>query len=278
MKESNRGTVILLTILVLVLLAVIGVGGYFIFQMSDKIDKQTVNEGTTVDSNKDVVTDAKYTIKELEGEKYYSNTYERYYSLDDIVVPYINIDSEDAKKINQEIKEVYNEMAGHFKNNLEDAEPDQDLNMDKVCPWWISSNYEVYTNDNVLSVVITQSTGGTASTIKKYYTFNIDLETYNIIEFEDLYKIVGFTDSDIDEKVENAIENSSHYNDKPIKEYYQQSEINEWIKNSKRNYSDSVSNDSIGCFLDENGILRVVVLIDIPVVQDGAYDEILEIK
>lgn len=301
MEKSSK---VLVTFLIVSLLVVMGVGGYFIFKMSEKIDKQTDeiaslkdNKGNIANNdlvndipdtnppaeldpnynvnqgNSNLVYDAEYTIKELEGEKYYSDTYEKYYSLDDIVVPYINIDSEDVKKINEEIEKIYNEQAEQFKSNVQDAK----LNNNEF-PWWTSTSYEVYTNDNVLSVLITTESGGTDQITKKYNAYNIDLQTLKCIEYKDLYKIAGLTDSNINEKVENAIKNIEQYSGEFIKENFEEAEISEWIDNSITNYKDSVSNNSIVYFLDETGTLQVVVLINLPMAGSGEFNEILEIK
>ena len=80
------------------------------------------NENLKADTDKELIYDAEYTYQNLEEEKYTSSSTQETYSLKDIKVPVININSSYATKANNEIKEIFNELAKQFKEELDGAQ------------------------------------------------------------------------------------------------------------------------------------------------------------
>ena len=103
-------------------------------------------------------------------ESYYGfSDHSKLISASDLVVPYINIDSNDAKKANKEIYELYENLIKKFNENLKDE------------IWFTLVEYKTYTNDNIISVVITTESSGTGPTIYDYYTYNFNLNNGKIL-------------------------------------------------------------------------------------------------
>ena len=79
-------------------------------------------------------------------KSYISKTTEQKYSLKDINLPYINLDSEDAKEVNKTISYLYMEMAEIFKEELNGSQT-----------WYNIAGYTVYQTSDFLSVVINKN-------------------------------------------------------------------------------------------------------------------------
>ena len=99
-------------------------------------------------------SDTKESIKLDESLDY---VYDASYKLDNIIIPYVNIDSDDAKEVNQELYSLYEELVNDELKNK-------------------TVNYDSYINDDVLSIVVTVS--GTNET----YTYKFDLDTGNVLD------------------------------------------------------------------------------------------------
>ncbi len=74
---------------------------------NDKNDNTETNQIKKIDNTKDWTFNANYDTQGL-AESYETKSKEKYY-LKDIVVPYLNIDSDYAKSANNEIKDVYDD-------------------------------------------------------------------------------------------------------------------------------------------------------------------------
>ncbi|MDO5556150.1 MAG: hypothetical protein Q4G09_05940 [Clostridia bacterium] len=192
---------------------------------------------------------------------------DKLYSLKDIVVPYINLNSDDANKVNNEIKELFDEMAQFFEEELTSTQT-----------WYRISSYKYFINDNILSILITTESGGSAVETYEYHTYNFDLKTSKLLDYKSIYNSVGYTSDNIDSKVETAINNyerlkefANEFYDKSLQEpiTFKQKSIN--------NYYDSVANKKIAYFLDSNGKLNVIVRIEMPI-GIGEFDTILTIE
>lgn len=220
-------------------------------------------EVSKIDSTKEYVYDAEYTYEDLEGKSYRSQSTEQTYSLNDIVLPYININSQDAINANNEIKKLFNELAEHFKNELEDTQT-----------WYDISNYKSYINGNILSVVITTESGGSSPETYRHYAYNFELDSGEKVSYADVYKTVGFASNNIDSKIEEAIKNDERYS------YYSKDDqnLNNDINKSIENYSNSVKDESINYFIDSNGKLNVIVTMEISALEQEIYETIFIIS
>ena len=218
------------------------------------------NETKKIDESNDLVYDAEYTYDNLAGKSYTSEFGETY-SFEDIVVPYINIKSEDATKANNEIEQLFEELAEKFKKELESTKT-----------WYAISNYKTFINNEVLSIVITLETGGTDVETYEYYTYNFDLNTLNKLSYSAVYENIGENSNNIDSKAKDAIRNCEL-----LSKFSNEANINTYINKSIENYEYSVKDNSIKYFLDNNGELNIIVNIEVPVGR-GHFEEIITIK
>lgn len=120
--KNNKGLVIITIILgVLVVLMV----GYIVYdkvlnQNNNSESKENKNSVSKLNSSKDWVYDADYDLPTNKESYYGFSDHSKLISASDLVVPYINIDSDDAKKANKEIYELYENLIKKFNENLKD--------------------------------------------------------------------------------------------------------------------------------------------------------------
>lgn len=204
--------------------------------------------------DKDLVYNADYQDKELKGKEYVSLGMARSYSLEDIVLPYIDISSEYAVKANSEIKGLYDDLVKSFKKDLEGEQIGYQV-----------SHYTTYKNGSILSVVITVEKGGTDVEQYQYYTYNFDLNNGTKVNYEDAYKQVGFTLDTIEKQAETVIKNIEQLSLLTEDMCPEGKTVNSYIEASIENYKEAVNQNALPFFLDENGKLNIVVIINMPV-------------
>lgn len=158
--KNKKGYLIAICIIFIIFLLIIL--GYFVYQI---VDKKISYNKLVVDS---IVTEKKDNM------------------------PYINIDSKDVKKINNEIEELYNTFL-FYKNN--------------------TFNYEYQINDNILSIVIKLVDNNSEYDIPYYsiITYNINLKTQKNIDNNYLLNKFKITEEEVKEKIATQI--LSYYND-----------------------------------------------------------------
>lgn len=252
--KNNKGLVIITIILgVLVVL----MGGYIVYDKvlnqnnnsESKENKESKNSVSKLNNSKDWVYDADYDLPTNKESYYGFSDHSKLISASDLVVPYINIDSDDAKKANKEIYELYENLIKKFNENLKDE------------IWFTLVEYKTYTNDNIISVVITTESSGTGPTTYDYYTYNFNLNNGKLLSYKEAYNITGFTESNIEDKVIRVITDA-------LMEIYLGSTEEKYSdfytdnnKNSN-NYKTSVDNDTIRFFIDENKKLNIIVTLE----------------
>ena len=196
-----------------------------------------------IENKRDWVYDADYK-KDITEESYSTEFNETYFAKD-IVVPYINIDSSDAIKANDEIKSIFDSAIKTFNDGIKDK-----LSYVDEC------NYRSYINGDVLSIIVTFGEGATDVVRPNYYAYNFDLKTGKKLSFEEVYTLAGFSSNDIDSKVENAISLALQSESLPPQfEQYQSDSIS--------NYKDSLKDNTIQYYLSDNSELNVVVTLSI---------------
>ena len=232
------------------------------------------------DSSKVLVYDALYDLS-TDEESYcvtmdYNtmNCLEMAYAID-LIVPYININSDDAKIANQEIYELYEELINIFNENSDYG------------VWFTDVEYSYYINDNILSVVITTSSGGTDVIAYQYYTYNFDLNTGNFADYSEVYSLAGFTSDNIDSSVAEAITSVMEVSldgfKDPLTEtgdggYFPTGTNFDTFNNgSIDNYITSVQNGTLKYFLDEEANLNVIVTLLIPAGR-GEFDTVITVS
>ena len=280
-KPKSKVSVLIIVLLVVVL----GVAVFFVYdtvlspsnesennnsnETNDNDKKDNDNneeEGNTaakIDESKPWVYDATY---EYDVEpKSYTNSDDETYSMDDIIIPYINLNSTAATKANAEIKNLFIELADFFKEQLEQTKMR-----------WNVADYKFYEDDDILSVIITTEKGGTDISVENYYTYNFDLKTGKLLTYEEIYKYVGFNSNNINEKVGNAItdEMTDTMNSD---DYLKGQDFNKYNSESITNYETSISENSIRYFIDADKKLNIVVPLSIPAGR-FIFDTIITIK
>lgn len=277
MEIQNNNKI--LTFALMIIIAMIGFFiGYTISKPNNDntpINNTQENETKTVskkDSEKDWVYDAEYE-KNVSVTSY--KTYFGTYYVNDIIVPYLNIDSEYANTSNNEIKTIFDEAIDTYNKGVND-----EITYIDEC------NYKSYINNNNLSVLLTYGIGATSKVQPKYYTYNINLTTGNKLSYEEAYKFAGFTSDNIESKVENAITNIMKEKLKgtkdPTKEtgngsYYPEgTNFDTYNTQSINNYKKTINDNTIKYFLDSNGKLNIIVTLVIPA-DAGEFDTIITI-
>ncbi|MCQ2978932.1 MAG: hypothetical protein MJ245_03940 [Clostridia bacterium] len=156
---------------------------------SEKIDLSqlvVIDNTKTSNSNGNFVYDASYSIEGLD------------YSKSSFKIPYININSEDAKKVNEEIKNNFKMWASEsakYKNSYKDTS----LNADSL----IKVEYELYNYENILSVVICFKTRENNMESNEYYcySFNTTKESIMINSNEELIDKIKEDNGKQEEKI-----------------------------------------------------------------------------
>lgn len=159
-----------------------------------------------IDESKEWVYNAEYTKenKEIhtENETLGNKTLE---TDKDLIVPYININSEDAKKANKEIKEVYEEKYSEFGEYLSKSS-DGELKA-YSCPLL---EYKVYENQNILSVVLYNTermvvTNSSLGSKELYiYTYNFNLDTLEAATLDEMAVLCKFSSgSEVNKKIKD---------------------------------------------------------------------------
>lgn len=218
-------------LIVILVLLVVGLGGYVIYdKVLEKDNNETKNEvkkdnnkGIKIDSDKEYVYDADYNA----DSKY-----------NDLKVPYININTKDAKEANKKIKELYNSYINEFDKCLEQAPSCQ-----------IEVGYEDYDdNDNVISVVIEYEKLSNNVPDKTYLFYNFDKKTGNLMSNEDLLKNMNLTMPEVKTKVVNDIKNYNTIDkDKFENSTYTEANINDGVK-----YFEQTPEDKMLFFVEDN--------------------------
>ena len=179
--KSRKGLIILNIIL---LLSVIGLVLFILYDkkiiFSEKTEKRKnpeskLNTDTLkIYNDYEIVYDASYTLDEIEKE--YIDTKNNYRYLIDIVVPFVNINSESVTKVNDEIKDLYDSLIEEYKNNLVSTDS------------YVKSNYTYIIYNDIVSLLIKITRNENNKEIYEYKTYNIDLNDKSILTYSNLYK------------------------------------------------------------------------------------------
>lgn len=117
------------------------------------------------------------------------------YSIDDIVLPYIDIDSDSVKAINNEIKTMFDSLLEAYKENLTKKNV------------WTTSKYFTYetnlknSNDRFTSILIITTSGGTFLPTAEYTAYTINLGTKKALSMTEVINVFKATlDSEVDMK------------------------------------------------------------------------------
>ena len=212
--------------------------GQIVFKTLEKKSEKTYNNETTKNTANNTETK---TVKKQDASK--DIVYDMYnengknYSYK---VPYINLDSTDAKYINDTLKSEYKEKIEMSKKQ----ENDGDIGYVK---------YNTYLNSNFLSIVIINSYQN--DDYLSYTTYNFDIYTGSIVSNTHILAEKNISTSEFRLIVRDLIE-------KKFKENYKNlnnPEIYEKLFNDTMNQYESVYNTTdIPMFLDKEGKINVI--------------------
>lgn len=142
-------------------------------------------------------------------------------------IPQINIDSEDAEKINKEILQKYDDIVNKMNKKQE---------IDFMCE---GLKYEHYENYGILSLVMINPTEAGGYFICE--TYNIDKDYYftstqKEINNNELLEKINMTETDLKDKILKSIDNLAMYNDYPQSDLEYKNFVKEQKENSKEKY------------------------------------------
>ena len=203
------------------------------------------------------------TIKKLDESKdlLYSS-YSKYSSQYSYSIPYINIDSADAKKINSEIQTYYKNLV---EQELKYEAQGYSVHMDTI-------KYTSYINNNILSVVISNTYPNSCIYYKVY---NLDIYNGTTVSNADILNLKNITEAKLLDKLKELYKNKfvslygtrENYinNMKTAPIGWTETELQEQAKlyDEQFNYTISDNNCSISTpmFLNDDGNICVVATI-----------------
>lgn len=233
----------------------------------DEEDDNDYSSEEEVNEDDKLVTDSNIWLYaadyQTSGLPLYYTTYGKYtHYLQDIVLPYININSEDARRANEEIEELYNLLISRYREGIDD-----ELTFIDIC------DYEYTHYDNVGSVLITYGIGFTSIVHPVYVAYNFDLDTGELLSFEEIYEKVGITSEEINVKVKQAIEN---YLISKFATWENFEYDNQYVEVSYSNYLEAVENNELVYYLTASDEMQIVVDLFIPADTDS-FDTLLTI-
>lgn len=207
-RPSNK-TIMIRTILKSIAVVIVGTGlvagGYYLNDYQNKSNKNSIEKGNQnikVDNKKDYVYDATY---DYDKTNYEIATHDRFNEdnetnsefnilkidrsksknyFDDLNVPYININTTDAKKVNAEIKNLFSE----YVNKVEkDVIPALNGETDDLFPV-LHIDYKTYVDDNYLSIVIEHGEDGTSAPSYNFIGYVFNLKDGSLVKLSDYDK------------------------------------------------------------------------------------------
>ena len=204
------------------------------------------------------IHDAQYEKNVLANS--YDTYYDTYYAKD-IIAPFININSNDATMVNEEIKGVFDEAINRYNEGVENITS------------FVTINYEKFIDNNIASVNFSYGKGGTDVIRPDYYTYTFDLTTGKIMSFEELYQKFGFNKNQIDMKIKEEI--TDEVND-IFEDSFRNENSTNYINESINNYEKNLEDNTLRYFVNDDGELCIIARLSIPA-GAGYQDTILEI-
>ncbi|MDO4962905.1 MAG: hypothetical protein Q4E75_02235 [bacterium] len=290
-EKSNK---ILITLLVFCIIIIIILGGALTYIVLNKSDDSNINSNKEVedevlkikiDDTKDFVYDASYTYDsdyDIEGYTYViTSDYSRMInnmlnvsSNSKLTVPYININSKDAKVVNNKLETIYYDTAKEqediFKMGIEEHAG-------------LRLGYKTYYYGDYVSVIVVKIRYGETTPVPRYYGYVFNTKTGELLDSSDIAKIYNKTIEDVKLLFENKIKNFynddyliSHSVNKEEIEIYKFNSLSYYNRNYKiQGYNAGYINDleSVIYFITEDGKLNLMTSMNEPV-EIGVYTKI----
>lgn len=228
-KKSNKGLIVLIIFLIIIIL---GLSGYIVY---DKFfDNKEVN---TVEKKEKTKKEEKSILKDKNKEMVYKDDSYSY-----LEVPYININTKDGERLNNEIKEFVKD----YKDTKDDTED-------------FMVSYKNFENDNVVSIIIKKTTP--SSSTNYYKSINIDSKTGKELTNSELLKTKKIDESELSSKLFAVFENQAK-EDGLIDSYKTMHTYEDEftsIYDGTKNKIDNNKLEDYEMYLNSNGDLVVVV-------------------
>lgn len=214
MEKKNKKNNIIIVILIIIIVALVGFILLKELNILSKNENKTEKKVTSKSLNEEKVVELVkenlvYTKNFFDDEICYESSQNSLkICSSNIILPYINIDSDDASKINESISHIANDNYKLIKNSI-----DNNYELNEV-----KTNYNFYIYKNLLSIVISETTGSTDVPLAHYYSYMLDLTTGSKVNEENIYSYLrsaseldNIVTKDSIEKIEKrAIKNSMY--------------------------------------------------------------------
>ncbi len=218
---------------------------------------------------KSYIYDAQYSVENLKIEEYQTNDGTSH-SASDIVVPFVNMVSDDADDVNNEIQSLYENYMNEYKVCSENKNS------------FIKVNYETFTTANIISVLITVQRGNENEETNEYVTYNFDAIDGVKLTYSQTYELVGI--KDIEEKVKNAISNLEDFEEYELNESYPEEvreardkELEDCKNKIYTYYQQDLLNNHIAYYLDRNLKFNIAINVVLPA-EGGEYSKIVVVE
>lgn len=227
-KKQSKGLSAGLVVIMLITVLIIGIGGGYLLSKNDILfnknetqsnnnnnnksqsqnnsntdnENKTTEQSKKIDDSKPWVYDAEY-LKNKEEKKInldYSN--ETYSAISKLKIPYINVNSDEAKKANQEIEKIATEQYDLFGKQ------------DGESIYYITSIDYLYSyNGDTLSILMLYDTSisGTGSNSKSITSYNLNINNTND---ENKNSIGGYSKDVIQSKIDEFSKEENSEGDK----------------------------------------------------------------
>ena len=295
-KKSNSGLWFMVVILILCTFCL---GGYIIYDKTlsneSKINDNTNNKNNDVkiDSSKDYVYDAEYTYKSqydlssYKAQDMSSVTNNILIGETNIMVPYFNINNNDAEQANSKMKNLFDENMKSVEKYFSETEGISGA------PFL---NYKIYNSEDFISVIIVNGYIYRTQPYPKYYGYVFNKNTGELLNTSNIAKEKGLTIEELEEKTKSSIKEFAEENDRQNKlkgfEGIYTGHLNEtysMLHNNINNQGiviptiqltsfDNIAAEQNGViyFFDENNNLKVLLTI-LEEQQYGSYIYLLDI-
>lgn len=122
--------------------------------------------------------------------------------LNNLKVPYININTNDAEKANKAVKALYLESAKTFDSCAKEA---NEISNSPSCSQILT--YRTYTYNDILSVVVIDSIQGTSPWVLNYNIYNFDLTNGNLLNYNELLSKLNYNQNETLTKTKSLLKN-----------------------------------------------------------------------
>lgn len=264
-------------VIVVLVLLVVGLGGYLVYDkvinkdiVNNKKQNKVENKSIKLDNSKNYVYDAEYKYSnkytELE-EELGSSTNDGFNikesnKLSDLKVPYININTDEAKEINKKLENLYLEYAKKFDELVL-----CDENENYPCVVSVLTYKTYYTTDTV-SVIVIYGSHATDVYHPNYLGYTFDLKTGKLLTIDEIANLNNLNRSQLLDKTKIAIENYTKNSDSYDENTEFLNEDYEYIKNNinlngKLLIEDSGIYTGLVYFIDSDNKINLITKLEV---------------